>query len=57
MSIWDVHRTEFPWLVLTKPDVMTDIVRSLLQMGQQGGSLPRWPIANGYTGFFHLNYS
>jgi putative alpha-1,2-mannosidase len=49
MSIWDVHRTQFPWLALYQPDVMEDIVKSLLQMYQQGGSLPRWPFANGYT--------
>ncbi len=58
MSIWDVHRTEFPWLTLYKPDVMTDIVklnfqvelinRSLLLMFDEGGDLPRWPLANGF---------
>eukprot|EP01112_Ceratiomyxa_fruticulosa_P018977 TRINITY_DN6143_c1_g1_i1.p1 TRINITY_DN6143_c1_g1~~TRINITY_DN6143_c1_g1_i1.p1 ORF type:complete len:764 (-),score=125.90 TRINITY_DN6143_c1_g1_i1:103-2394(-) len=50
MSIWDDFRTEYPWLALTQPLVMTDIVRSLLLMYQQGGDLPRWPLANGYTG-------
>jgi putative alpha-1,2-mannosidase len=49
MSIWDVHRTQFPWLVLYQPQVMQDVVSSLLQMYQQGGSLPRWPFLNGYT--------
>uniref|UniRef100_A0A6B2KYI4 Glycoside hydrolase family 92 protein n=1 Tax=Arcella intermedia TaxID=1963864 RepID=A0A6B2KYI4_9EUKA len=49
MSIWDVYRTEFPWLVFFKPDVMSDIVKSLLLMKDQGGDLPRWPFANGYT--------
>jgi putative alpha-1,2-mannosidase len=56
MSIWDVHRTEFPWLGLTKPDVLTDIVRSLVQMGEQGGAIPRWPIANGYTGMDTIEF-
>jgi len=49
MSIWDVHRSEFPWLTIFTPDVMSDIVKSLLLMYQQGGTLPRWPFANGYT--------
>jgi predicted alpha-1,2-mannosidase len=49
MSIWDVHRTEFPFLGLIRPDILSDIVKSLLLMYQQGGYLPRWPMANGYT--------
>ena len=50
MSIWDTHRTQFPWLSLFEPTIMRDIVRSLLLMYQQGGDMPRWPLANGYTG-------
>jgi predicted alpha-1,2-mannosidase len=50
MSIWDVHRTEFPWLNIFRPDVMSDVVQSLLRMYEQGGELPRWPFLNGYTG-------
>lgn len=47
MSIWDVHRTQFPLLALVLPDVMSDIINSLVLMYQQGGDLPRWPMANG----------
>eukprot|EP01125_Pyxidicula_operculata_P000675 TRINITY_DN10657_c0_g1_i1.p1 TRINITY_DN10657_c0_g1~~TRINITY_DN10657_c0_g1_i1.p1 ORF type:complete len:753 (+),score=147.90 TRINITY_DN10657_c0_g1_i1:14-2272(+) len=50
MSIWDVHRTQFPWLTMILPDVMRDIVSSLVDMYNQGGDLPRWPFCNGYTG-------
>ncbi|KAH3743396.1 alpha1,2-mannosidase subfamily protein [Pelomyxa schiedti] len=50
MSIWDTFRTEAPWLTLVAPDVARDSVRSLTLMYQQGGSLPRWPMAYGYTG-------
>lgn len=32
MSIWDTHRSEFPWLTLTQPPVMADIMNSLLLM-------------------------
>lgn len=49
MSIWDTHRTEMPWLVLLNPDRAADMSKSLLLMFQQGGDLPRWPMADGYT--------
>lgn len=51
MSIWDVHRTEFPLLSLILPDVMANIAQSLVLMYVQGGSLPRWPMANGMHSF------
>jgi putative alpha-1,2-mannosidase len=59
MSIWDVHRTEFPWLGkifnlkffdtkgFFEPTILRDIVRSLVLMYKQGGDLPMWPMANG----------
>ncbi|ETO27916.1 alpha-1,2-mannosidase, partial [Reticulomyxa filosa] len=50
MSLWDVHRTQYPLLTLLRPDVMADISQSLVEMYKQGGDLPRWPLANGYTG-------
>lgn len=50
MSIWDTFRTQFPYLALAKPEVMRDCARSLVLMYQQGGTLPRWPIAN-HDGF------
>ena len=49
MSLWDVHRTQFPWLSLAMPDVFTDIIASLQEMARVGGDLPRWPLANVYT--------
>lgn len=54
MSIWDVHRTQFPLLALLYPDVMSDIAQSLVLMYQQGGDLPRWPIANGSVSALYL---
>jgi len=50
MSIWDVHRTQFPLIGLWDPPRMQDIVQSLMNMYIQGGELPKWPCANGYTG-------
>jgi len=49
MSLWDVHRSQMPWLNLVAPDVANDVIRSLLTMAAQGGHLPRWPMANVYT--------
>lgn len=57
MSIWDVHRTEFPWIGFLLPDTMLDIVRSLVEMYEQGGDVPRWPLANGYTGCMFGNHA
>jgi putative alpha-1,2-mannosidase len=49
MSLWDIHRTQLPWLSLTAPAVYEDVVRSLQAMGSEGGDVPRWPLANAYT--------
>ena len=49
MSIWDIHRTQLPWLSLTAPSVLKDILHSLQRMSMEGtGDIPRWPIANIY---------
>lgn len=50
LSIWDIHRSEAPLLRLTAPDLAADMAGSLLTMAAQGGHLPRWPLANVYTG-------
>jgi putative alpha-1,2-mannosidase len=51
MSIWDIHRTQLPWLSLTVPDVYTDVLASLQFMSMEGsGDIPRWPLLNIYTG-------
>ena len=55
LSLWDIHRTQAPLLTLLQPDVSSGIVESLLRMYEQGGALPRWPIANGTTlEFLHI---
>jgi len=50
MSIWDVHRSHFPLMAFIRPSIMEDIVKSMLLMYQQGGELPKWSFAYGYTG-------
>lgn len=46
LSIWDIYRGEFPYLMLTQPERINDIVRTLLidyqQLNQH--SLPMWPL-------------
>lgn len=50
MSLWDTFRTVHPWYLLVWPDVQRDVLRSLEAMVRDGGDLPRWPMAHGYTG-------
>lgn len=50
LSLWDTFRTLHPWYVLVHPSLQLDILRSLVAMVEDGGSLPRWPLAHGYTG-------
>jgi predicted alpha-1,2-mannosidase len=46
LSIWDIYRGEFPFVMLMQPHRTADIVRTLLadydQLGLQ--SLPMWPL-------------
>ena len=46
LSIWDIYRGQFPFLTLTQPQRINDIVRTLLldyeQLGQH--ALPMWPL-------------
>jgi len=39
MSLWDVHRTQFPFLALFDTNIYTDIMKSLVEMFEQGGNL------------------
>lgn len=46
LSIWDIYRGEFPFLMLMQPGRTNDIVRTMLadyeQLGQH--ALPHWPL-------------
>ncbi|WP_433295558.1 GH92 family glycosyl hydrolase [Actinoplanes sp. CA-030573] len=41
-SGWDIYRSWAALVSLVAPDVMTDIVKSMVLDGQQGGLLPKW---------------
>jgi predicted alpha-1,2-mannosidase len=49
-SGWDIYRSEVPLLATIDPRIAGDMATSLLNDAAQGGSLPKWPVANGYTG-------
>jgi predicted alpha-1,2-mannosidase len=49
-SGWDIYRSEVPLLAVIDPRIASDMATSLLNDAAQGGSLPKWPVANGYTG-------
>eukprot|EP00656_Telonema_subtile_P004677 TRINITY_DN12126_c0_g1_i2.p1 TRINITY_DN12126_c0_g1~~TRINITY_DN12126_c0_g1_i2.p1 ORF type:complete len:480 (+),score=141.99 TRINITY_DN12126_c0_g1_i2:160-1599(+) len=57
MSLWDVHRTQLPLLNLVLPEQAVLVVHSLAQMALDGGGLPRWPLADVYTGCMVGNHA
>ena len=50
LSLWDTFRTVHPLFNLIAQNEQRDMMISLIQMARHGGSLPRWPSGNGYTG-------
>lgn len=50
-SLWDTYRTTHPLYTLLWPDAQHDMLRSLAEMAEQGGAVPRWPIATWDGGF------
>lgn len=49
-SIWDTYRTLHPLLTIIDPDKALNYGRSLVKGYEEGGILPRWPLAESYTG-------
>lgn len=49
-SMWDTYRCTHSLFTLLVPERHADMLRSLLAMYEQGGSLPRWAVATGYGG-------
>ncbi len=49
-SGWDIYRSEIPLLSLIAPHQVDGMVTSLIRDAEQGGWLPKWPVANQYTG-------
>ncbi len=50
LSMWDTFRTLHPWYTLAWPELQNDVNRSIVRMVNDGGYLPKWPLAHGNTG-------
>ena len=48
-SGWDIYRCQVPLLSLLAPSEASDMMQSLVNDADQGGWLPKWPVANTYT--------
>ena len=49
-SDWDTYRSLAPLQGWLFPREASDMAQSLVNDAEQGGWIPRWPMANGYTG-------
>lgn len=50
-SGWDVYRSEFPLLTITRPDVVNDMINSLIEIAEhENVSFPRWELLGHETG-------
>lgn len=51
-SGWDVFRSEMPLLTVIRPEVVNDLLNSLITMADQSGRhyFERWELFNAYTG-------
>lgn len=47
LSIWDTFRSHFPMLVLLRPSVAGDVMRSMMAMDDAAGRLPKWALVDG----------
>jgi putative alpha-1,2-mannosidase len=50
MSIWDVQRTQMPWTLFHNLYLFNDIAKSIIMFNREGGYMPKWPFASGWTG-------
>jgi predicted alpha-1,2-mannosidase len=53
ISGWDAYRTHLPLIAWLRPDVASDVARSLIRAGREGGWLPKWPLVASYTGIMN----
>ena len=49
-SLWDTYRTLHPLLSVLYPEYQRDFLISFQRMADDGGFVPKWPLAIGYTG-------
>lgn len=44
-SLWDTYRTLHPFLTLVYPEVQSDIIKTMIDMYNESGYLPKWELA------------
>ncbi|OKS86274.1 GH92 family glycosyl hydrolase [Mucilaginibacter polytrichastri] len=49
MSLWDIYRAWSPFMTIMHPDLVKNIVKSMLAIYQQQGRLPVWPLVGSET--------
>lgn len=50
LSLWDTFRAWHPLQTIINPELVTDMVNSMLDIYDATGELPVWPLASGETG-------
>lgn len=48
-SLWDTYRTLHPFLTLVYPGTESDIVKTMTDMSEENGYLPKWELAGNET--------
>jgi predicted alpha-1,2-mannosidase len=49
MSMWDIYRAQLPLLEIIHPQLVGNLLQSVVKKGQQGGWMPIFPCWNSYT--------
>ncbi|QZE15319.1 GH92 family glycosyl hydrolase [Halosquirtibacter laminarini] len=49
-SLWDTFRALHPLLTIIEPKRSSEFAANLVRKSQEGGILPKWPLASNYTG-------
>ena len=49
-SLWDTFRAFHPLMTIVRPEKAAEWAESLVQKFNEGGILPKWPLASNYTG-------
>ena len=58
LSLWDTFRAEHPLLTILKPELVSDVINSMLVYYEESGSLPVWTLygneTNTMTGYHSI---
>ena len=49
LSLWDTYRQLQPMFTILAPDIVNDLVNTMLSICDQNGKLPIWPLQGGET--------